>query len=99
MSRAELTNEEIISRDLGIKCSEIVSKKEIKYLEGYKFETSLRTWKEFMSAKRQDTGFKVGNICLDLIDMNNGDIIETITLDRDYFFEVLTQRTKQNDYN
>lgn len=80
---------ELIKKNLGIRCSEIVTDKEIKFLEGYVWETSLRTWKEWVRVKKKDIGFRVGHIRMDLIDMSTQDTLETVTIDKNYFYNIL----------
>jgi hypothetical protein len=63
---------------MGIQCSKI-SNNELSYIEGYSWEKDIKTKNEFDKLKSFDTGYKEGNICLDLLN-NNFDIIDTITI-------------------
>lgn len=69
---------------LSIKCSKIKSEKELEFIEGYSWNTNKQARKEFEDLRTADTGFKVGNVCLDLID-DNGDIKDTITITEELF--------------
>lgn len=71
-------------KPITIKCSKIKSEKELEFIEGYSWNTNKQARKEFEDLRPADTGFIVGNICLDLID-DNGDIKDTITITEELF--------------
>ena len=86
---------------LSIRCSKIKSEKELKFIEGYSWNTSKLAREEFERLRPTDTGFKIGNVCLDLID-DNGDIKDTITITTELFEmkranSPIPEQTKEDD--
>jgi hypothetical protein len=64
---------------MGIACSKIENG-ELKHIEGYSWKEDSKTKDEFNKLRAFDTGYKEGNICLDLLSNDLMDIDDTITV-------------------
>jgi len=72
---------------LGISVGKI-KKNEVKHLEGYAWKTDEKTREQFEIMKENQVPFKEGNICLDLLESENNDILETITIPEEEYLRV-----------
>lgn len=64
----------------------LIFEKEVFPITEFKDEDNIIR-EQFYTEKNNDTGFKIGNICLDLYN-DNEDLIDTITITRERYLEL-----------